>query len=462
MPRLRRLDRRLDGRPAAPVRIVHLGVGNFFRAHAAWYTDRAPDAAGWGIAAFTGRSPRSAAALAAQDGLYTLLVRAPDGPRAETVSSLSVVHAADELDALRDYCGRPELAVVTLTVTEAGYRRASSGDLDVEAEDVRADLAALRSDPMRAVVTTIPGRLVAGLAARRAAAAGPIAIVPNDNVPENGAMVAAVVADLAGLIDPSLAAWIADHVSYVSTVVDRITPQTTDQDRDEVRGLLGVDDPQTVPTEPFTEWVLAGTFPGGRPDWEASGARLVDDVVPFEQRKLWLLNGSHSLMAYAASTLGHVTVAEAIADPRVRGWVEEWWDVAGRRLALPRTEVTAYRTALLGRYTNPGIRHLLGQIAADGSQKIPIRAVPIISAALAEGDVEPGAVRVVSSWITHLRGLGAPLVDVRAREVRELAAGPLREAVPRVLGWLGLAVGPLRELVEQQVRELEGLASATR
>ncbi len=453
----RRLSRTVDGRAAAPVRIVHLGLGNFFRAHAAWYTDRAPDAREWGIAAFTGRSPATAVALAEQDGLYTLLVRAPDGPMPEVVSSLSAVHAAHDLDALRSYLARPEVAVVTLTVTEAGYRRDDTGALDVPASDVASDIEALRADPSGGEVTTVPGKLVAGLLARRAAGAGPISVVPNDNVPDNGAMVARVVTDLASSVDPALPAWVEDHVSWVTTMVDRITPRTTDDDRALVLARTGVDDPQTVPTEPFSEWVLAGDFGGGRPAWDVAGARVVDDVRPFEQRKLWLLNGSHSLMAYAGSVLGHESVADAVADPRVRAWVEQWWDAAGRHVPLPADDVSAYRDALLERFSNRSIRHLLAQIAADGSQKIPIRAVPVIEAGLADGRVDPGATRLVAAWVVHLRGYGAPVTDARADEVSHLADGSVAEAVARTLEWLGMGSADVRPTVEEQVHELERL-----
>ncbi|MDC5699236.1 mannitol dehydrogenase family protein [Intrasporangium calvum] len=452
--RARRLSRRTDGRPAAPVRIVHLGVGNFFRAHAAWYTEHASDVAGWGIAAFTGRSPATAEALTAQDGLYTLLVRGPEGARPEVISSLSAVHAADDLEALRRYFADPQLAVVTLTVTEAGYRRNATGGLDTTAADVASDISSLRDDPLGAPVVTTPGRLVAGLLARRAAGAGALAVVPNDNVPDNGEMVSRVVRDLAAAVDPSLDAWLGAHVSFVTTMVDRITPRTTDDDRAEVARLLGVDDPETVPTEPFSEWVLAGDFPAGRPDWAAAGARFVDDVRPFEQRKLWLLNGSHSLMAYAASVLGHETVADAIADPEVRSWVEQWWDAASGHLPLPAEEVRDYRAALLARYGNPSIRHLLAQIAADGSQKIPIRAVPVVRAGLAAGRVNPGALRLVAAWVVHLRGVGAPVTDAHADEVVALAAGTLEQAVRRTLAWLDLAGGDHADAVQSEVLRL--------
>ena len=455
---LRRHSRATDGRPAARVRIVHLGVGNFFRAHAAWYTEHASDAAEWGIAAFTGRSPAIAESLARQDGLYTLLVRGPDGARAEVISSLSAVHPSDDLDALRGYFADPAVTVVTSTVTEAGYRRDASGGLDLYAEDVRADIAALQTDPRSGVVTTTPGKLVAGLLARRAAGAGPIALVPNDNVPDNGAMVARVVGDLAARVDDTLPAWVAANASFVTTMVDRITPRSTDEDRATVAEQTGVDDPETVPTEPFSEWVLAGAFPGGRPDWESAGATVVGDVHPFETRKLWLLNGSHSLMAYAGSLLGHETVAEAIADPVVRSWVEEWWDAAAAHVELPPGDVAAYRQALLDRYRNPQIRHLLSQIAADGSQKVPIRVLPVLRAELRAGRVAAGATRTVAAWVAHLRGHGAPVTDAAAADVRALASGDPDAAVPAVLSWLGLDV----EEVEQVAPVvLAGLADLT-
>lgn len=450
----RRLSRQTDGRPAAPARMVHLGVGNFFRAHAAWYTEQAADAADWGYAAFTGRSPAVAETLTGQDALYTLLVRGPEGPRPEVISSLSAVHPADDLGALRGYFADPLLALVTITVTEAGYRRAPDGGLDVAAKDVAADIAALRDDPAGGVVTTTPGRLTAGLLARRAAGAGRVAIVPNDNVPENGEMAARVVGDLARAVDPLLDGWVAANVSFVTTMVDRITPATTDDDRAEVVRQLGVDDPATVPTEPFTEWVLAGDFPNGRPAWDTAGATLVDDVRPFEQRKLWLLNGSHSLMAYAASTMGHETVADAIADPEVRSWVEEWWDAASPHLSLPTEDVDTYRRALLDRYSNASIRHLLAQIAADGSQKIPIRAVPVVKSELAVGRVNRGALRLVAAWIAHLRGHGAPVTDAHADEVVPLGGGSVEEATRKTLEWLGVDGGERHELVVTELTRL--------
>ena len=449
-----RVSRAREGRAAAPVRLVHLGVGSFFRAHQAWYTEHAPDAPEWGYAAFTGRSATVADVLGQQDGVYTLLVRDPDGSTPEVISSLSAVHAGDDVAALRGYLASPDVALVTTTVTEAGYQRNESGGLDLDAEAVRQDVAVLRGEQPGDPSTT-PGRLVDGLRARRAAQAGPIAVVPCDNVPDNGAMAARVVRELAERVDPDLAAWVVDHVSFVTTMVDRITPRTTDDDAREVQRLTGLDDRSVVVTEPFSEWVLSGDFPAGRPRWQDAGARFVDDIHPFETRKLWMLNGAHSLLAYAGSALGYQTVAEAMGDAEVRGWVEEWWADAGPYLPLPADEIAAYRQALVGRFTNPRIRHLLAQIAADGSQKVPIRVVPALKAARADGRLPVGATRVVAAWVVHLRGHGAPVDDVSAAEVTGLVDGSAAEAVGRVLGWLGVDDAEVAAQVEQQVVDLE-------
>ncbi len=423
------------GRPAAPVRIVHLGVGNFFRAHQAWYTEHAPDAAEWGIAAFTGRSPAMAEALRPQGGLYTLITRGTETDSYEVISSLTAVHGAAEHEAFLGYLRSPALAIVTLTVTEAGYLRGPDGHLDLANAGVAADIEALREDA-GAPVTTTPGRIVSGLLARRDAGAGPLAIVSCDNLSHNGEVLATVVGDLAAEVDSSLAAWLATKVAFGTTMVDRITPATTEEHRASVLAATGLVDAAPVPTEPFSEWVIQGKFPAGRPAWDAAGARIVDDVAPFERRKLALLNGSHSLLAYGATILGHETVADAIHDPRCLAWVEQWWDEACAHIPLPGQDLAAYRQALLERYRNPNIRHALAQIAADGSLKIAVRILPTLRAELADGRVPAGAVRAVAAWVQHLRGLGAPVKDVRAAEVLALAEGTLADSVAAVLTFL--------------------------
>jgi fructuronate reductase len=430
------------GHPVRPVRIAHLGTGNFFRAHQAWYTEHAADAADWGIAAFAGRSGGVVADLAARDGLYTLVVRAADGDLRETISALSTVSA--DLSDWRRCFADPQLALVTITVTEAGYRRDADGGLDMSDPAVVADIDALREQGSEAEVTTAPGKLVLGAMIRRERELPALAIVPCDNVPENGPMVGRVVGELAEAVDPQLAAWVDEHYSFVTTMVDRITPQTTTE----------VEETASVVTEPFSEWVLCGGFPHGRPRWEDAGARFVDDITAWESRKLWLLNGSHSLMAYAGSLRGHETVFDAVSDPVVRGWIEQWWDEAAKHLSLSTADIEAYRQALITRYQNPRIRHLLAQIAIDGSQKIPIRIVPTIVAELAEGRVPTGAARVIAAWVCHLRGAGAPVNDVAAAELTDLASGDLEDAVQRVLERLGIDDEGLRTAVVAQAQEL--------
>ena len=424
-----------DARPAAPVRIVHLGLGNFFRAHQACYTDMAPDAEQWGIAAFTGRSAQLADALAAQGGLYTLIIRGPSGDSSRVVGSVSRAHPGPDTQAWLRYLADPDVRIITLTVTEAGYVRGADGALDIENPNVRQDLSALRADPTGTVSTT-PARLVAGLAARRAADAGPLAVVSCDNLTDNGGVTAGVVATFAAAMDPELAAWINDSVSFVTTMVDRITPATTRDDVQAAAELTGRADAAPVVTEPFTEWVLSGRFPGGRPAWDIAGARFVDDVRPFEERKLWLLNGGHSLLAYAGSARGHRTIAEAVNDPICGEWLVQWWTEASGHLRLSPPEVAAYRDALVDRFANPRIRHLLAQIAADGSQKLPLRVLPIVRLERAEGRLPEGALRVLAAWVNHLRGAGAPVKDIAAGHIVDLARGPLGQAIRAVLNYL--------------------------
>jgi fructuronate reductase len=451
------------GRPAAPVRLVHLGLGNFFRAHQCWYTEHAPDAHAWGYVAFTGRGNSPLVDhLNAQQGLYTLVSRAADGDRFEVEASLSRVYPADDHAAWLGYFEAPELSVVTVTVTEAGYQRGPDGGLDASRPAVQADLSALRSD-LRAPVLTAPARLLAGIEARRRADAGPLALVPCDNTPGNGALAERVVKDLAELVDRDLADWLESSVGVVTTMVDRITPRTTPEDVGLVLKSTGRNDRCPVVSEPFHEWVLSGSFPGGRPGWDAAGATFTDDITPYEHRKLWLLNGAHSLLAYGGSILGHRTVAEAAADATCREWLEEWWAVASPHLGQPADEVAAYRGALLERFANARMHDRLERIAADGSQKLPIRILPVLRAERARGRLPEGATRVLAAWICHLRGLGAPINDARADQIVPLAAGPLADAVPGILQVLDAelaADSDLVALVIEQSRELTAQAQS--
>jgi fructuronate reductase len=437
-----RLSRDLPGTPPAPpVRIVHLGVGNFFRAHQAWYTAHSANAQEWGIAAFTGRRPDTAEALAPQDGLYTLITRSGEGDTFEVVGNLAAVHAAADHQSFLGYLSDAGVAIVTITVTEAGYVRGPDGRLDLTSEVIQSDLETLQRDDA-SPVASMPAKLVAGLLARRQAGAGPITVLSCDNLPDNGAVTSSVVVDLAGRVDVTLPRWIEQNVDFATSMVDRITPATTDVDRLVVEDSCGYVDADPVPTEPFSEWVVSGSFPAGRPEWESAGATLVDDVVPFEQRKLWLLNGSHSQLAYAGSIRGHRTIDEAIADPACRVWVELFWDEASRHLQLPDDAIAEYRAALLVRYSNPRIRHQLAQIASDGSAKLAVRTLPTIRAERAAGRVPVGCATTVAAWVLHLSGLGAQVLDTAVTPFLEAAnEGELTAAVPAVLDLLDPGLG---------------------
>lgn len=441
-PRPQRLSRALpDTPPAAPVRMVHLGVGNFHRAHQAWYTAHAPDADEWGIAAFTGRRADMAQSLAPQDGLYTLITRSGDGDTFELIGALSAVHAATEHAQYLDYLRRPEVSIVTITATEAGYVLGADRRLDAGREVIVADLERLRSD-RRAPVVSLPAKLVAGLLARRAAGAAPITILSCDNLPENGTVTRTVVRDLAALVDTSLPGWVDANVDFATSMVDRITPVTNDDDRALVERSCGYLDADPVATEPFSEWVISGSFPAGRPQWEKAGVTIVDDVVPFEQRKLWFLNAAHSHLAYAASIRGFATIDAAIADPDCRSEVELLWDEASRHLELPGNAVVEYRQALLARFANPRMRDQLARIAADGSVKLPVRIMPTVRAERAAGRIPVGCATTLAAWVLHLRGLGAPVKDPGAGPALEAAnSGALTSAAPAVLDLLEPGLG---------------------
>ncbi|SFF39643.1 mannitol dehydrogenase family protein [Curtobacterium sp. YR515] len=392
-----------DRRPG----IVHLGVGAFARAHLAWYTAHA-DGEPWGITAFTGRSPDTADALQAQGCRYTLVTRAASGDDAEVVDTIVAAHPGSDSSTWRHVVASPATTVVTLTVTEQGYRSGSD----------------------------VPARLVEGLEARRAAGSGRIALVSLDNLTHNGDVLRDAVTS--AVSDPALQDWVDANVSFPSSMVDRITPATTDDDVAALAELPGALDGDRVPvvTEPFAEWVLEDGFAGiDRPAWETAGVRIVDDVTPYEQRKLWLLNGSHSLLAYLGLQLGHDTVASAMGDPVCRAAVEQLWDEAALELPLPAAEVAAARDALVDRFANPRIRHTLRQIAAGGSEKLPVRVVDVLRHRLdrdPSAGIGPGAATAIAAWWLHLTEQpdlvsddGAPGADSDVHDVLRVIAPDL-------------------------------------
>jgi fructuronate reductase len=396
------LDRTLINLPKAPVRIVHLGLGAFHRSHQAWYTQHAGDGPEWGIAAFTGRRPDAALVLAAQDGLFTLIERSGTGDSFDVIGSIAEAVDGANVGRLRELVSAPETAMVTLTITEAAYGLDSSGRFDPGTPDFASDLAALAGGADTGGTPTTPlGRLVLALASRREAGAGPIAVVSCDNLSGNGDVARRSITGLAEAWDRELAEWISANVSFVSTSVDRITPRTTHADVAEVQESCGYRDSTPVVAEPFRDWVISGSFPQGRPRWEDAGAVVVDDIEPYENRKLWLLNGAHSLLAYAGQLRGHTTVAQALGDPLCRDAVEAFWDEAAEHLHGGNLHVPEYRAALRERFGNGRIAHHLSQIGADGSTKLRLRALPVMTAERARGRTGAGSAMALAAWIDY-------------------------------------------------------------
>ncbi|MBL8702459.1 MAG: mannitol dehydrogenase family protein [Alphaproteobacteria bacterium] len=418
--------------------IVHLGCGAFHRAHQAMHTQAAIAARGgdWGIAAVSLRGEDVPRRLAPQDGLYGVLVRGPDGDALTVVGVIrDVIGPARLADAIAAIA-RPATRIVSLTVTEKGYcRDAASGVLETAHPDIVHDIA----EPGRP--RSAPGLIVAGLAARRAAGAGGLAVMSCDNLPENGVATARVVRALAERQDPSLAAWIDAQVAFPSTMVDRIVPATAPADIETVAGLLGLRDEACVVTEPFSQWVIEDRFPAGRPAWEAGGAELVADVVPFEHMKLRLLNASHSMLAYLGYLAGHEFVAQAIVAPGFAPLVERLWDEATPTLRVPAgVDLAAYRRRLLARFGDPQLRHRTWQIAMDGSQKLPQRLLATIRENIAAGRPCATGALAVAAWMRYVRGVDERGNPIDVRDPLAETFVPLRAGEPstRAAALLGI------------------------
>ncbi|ROS31793.1 mannitol dehydrogenase family protein [Cellulomonas sp. PhB150] len=434
--------------------LVHLGLGAFHRAHQAVFTEDAAAATGetgWGILGVTQRSARVAGQLAPQDCLYGVLTQGADASALRVVGALrDVAFPGSATPHVLATIAAPTTHVVTLTVTEKGYRRAPDGGPDLADPDLAADLAALH-DERDGAEAAAPGRspvgiLVRALARRRRDDAGPLTIASCDNLADNGAVLRSLVdAVLAAAGDEALRAWVAESVRFPSTMVDRIVPATTDAHREQALAVLGLRDEGLVVGEPFSQWVIEDDFAGPRPAWQLAGATLTADVAPYERAKLRVLNASHSTLAYLGALRGYRTIAEAIADPELAAVVRELVDTDVLPTLTPPDghDLGAYRDEVLHRFADPATGHTCVQVAMDGSVKLPQRVLGTVRDRIAAGAVPTAAAVTIAAWIAYVRaassgglevaGRAVPLDDPMADALAHAAAGPRAGLVERML-----------------------------
>jgi fructuronate reductase len=322
----------------------------------------------------------------------------------------------------------PLVAIVSLTITEAGYNFKPIGGLNRDDSHVDEDLENLNVDDY--VPHTILFKITGALIKRFKLNQKPIAILSCDNLSANGVRLQAAMSEIFSYLPNEIDQWFRQSVTFPSTSVDRITPKTTESDIDLVLQETGKSDCAPVVTEPFSNWIIQGDFPAGRPAWESAGVVFVNHIEDFENRKLWLLNGAHSLMAYSGLNSGLSSVADAMKNREIREQVESFWDEAALLLPNPALKLIEYRTALVNRFENRRIEHQLSQIAIDGATKLIFRAVPVIKGNVAQSKSPDATYFLIASWIKYLMSTEL-IVDSRAVEITQALSStdPIRECV---------------------------------
>lgn len=429
-----------------------MGVGGFHRAHMAVYVDSIlarANMAGWSICG-VGLLPADLAmrdALASQDYLYTVLERGAAKSRARVVGAISgYLHAPSDPEAVLAKLADPSTHIVSMTITESGYFvNEATGGLDLHHPDIAADLLAPRA------VKTIYGYLCTALERRRKAGLAPFTVMSCDNVQHNGDLTRRMVLAFAREQNAELAAWIDAHGAFPNSMVDRITPRTTDADRTDLKEHFGIDDAWPVVTEPFSQWVMEDRFSDGSPPWGEVGVQLVADVNPYEMMKLRLLNGSHSAMAYLGFLCGHLHVHEVIADPTfhryIRGMMAQ--EVVPRLPEIPGIDLNAYCETLLVRFANPAIADQVARLCQDGSGKLPKFILPSAQIQITKRGPMRRLALCVAAWMRYLTGVdeqGIPytVLDPMVGQLQPLAKQGLQN--PRaVLAVPGLFPPELRE-----------------
>ncbi|UPG89910.1 mannitol dehydrogenase family protein [Luteibacter aegosomaticola] len=390
------LDRLPQGVDAPPFErgkitagIAHIGVGAFHRAHLAIYTNHTladPDMASWGILGINllDHDKPLAEALKAQQGLYSVSEFDPRGDRKTHVVGAMVDYLyapAEGATRVLQRLADPAIRIVSLTITEGGYLIDENGNFRLDDETVKHDLA--NPDEPRGAF----GFIVGALAKRRAAGVDPFTVMSCDNLRHNGAQAKKAVLAYARARSPELATWIDAQVDFPNGMVDRITPATTPAVRDELNKATGLTDEAPVVCEDFIQWVLEDKFRHGRPAWERHGVQIVDDVSPYEDAKIRLLNGSHQMLSYPAFLSGHRRVDVAVKDPLFNAYLTDFLnDDAGIWLkSLPGMDLGPYKKKLLDRFSNASIADQLDRLCLDGGSKIPGFLGPTITACLEHG-----------------------------------------------------------------------------
>ncbi len=392
-------------REAMGIGIVHLGIGAFHRAHQAVYTHDILEKSGgnWGIAGVSLRHRDVRDRLRPQNGLYTSVERGAAGETLRVIGAIKeVLVAPEDPRAVLALMAVPTTRIVSMTITEKGYlRNPASGALLREHPDIVHDLANPHAP------RTMHGFVVEALARRRAQGVGAFTLLCCDNLPANGASLKNVVLAFARLRDESLCAWIADHATFPSTMVDRIVPATTPQDIETTARVLGLHDDAPVISEPFIQWVVEDNFAAGRPPWEDVGVEMTADVAPFEDMKLRLLNGAHSALAYLGYLGGYEYIHQTMNDRAYAAFVRSMMDEeVTPTLHIPHgTDIESYKDRLIERFHNPALHHRTAQIAMDGSQKLPQRLLGTVRSRIA-GEAAYGRVALgIAGWIRYVSGV---------------------------------------------------------
>ena len=396
-------------RSTVSVGIVHFGVGGFHRAHQAMYLDQLMEqgqALDWGICG-VGVMPFDLAmkeALEAQDCLFTMVLKDAGGGWAPRVvgSIVAYRYAPDDPDAVIEQMAQPTTKIVSLTVTEGGYNfHPVTGEFDADNPAVQADLQP------GAIPTTTFGLITEALVRRRERGIAPFTIMSCDNIQGNGHVASTVFTAFARLRDAELGDWVAAEVQFPNSMVDRITPGTTDEDRAQISERFAVEDAWPVVCEPFTQWVLEDKFSLGRPPLEDVGVQVVDDVEPYELMKLRLLNASHQALCYFGYLAGYRLVHEVAQDPLFAGFLRSYMDAEATPTLspVPGIDLDAYKGQLIERFSNSAVRDTVARLCAESSDRIPKWLLPVIRENLAAGREVPLSAAVVASWARYAEGV---------------------------------------------------------